>query len=176
MADVSQDSRRPVAAIQHEALVTIYECRYHQVKRMFPVDHRSRVSTMTNLYQLMANLVLFLHVVIVLFVVLGLVLVVVGNACGWRWVNNPWFRLSHLAAIAVVVAEVWLGIVCPLTTLEMWLRSQTGGAGYSGSFIEHWLNQLLYYQAPSWVFTVTYTVFGLLVLASWWIFPPTRSR
>lgn len=136
----------------------------------------NRVMAMTNLYQIMANLVLVLHVTIVLFVVLGLVLVFVGNACGWRWVNNPWFRLSHLVAIAVVVAEVWLDIVCPLTTLEMWLRSQTGDVAYSGGFIEHWLHHLLYYDAPGWVFTVAYTVFGLLVVATWWIFPPTRGR
>lgn len=131
---------------------------------------------MTNLYQIMADLVLFLHVAIVLFVMLGLVLVFVGNTCSWRWVNNPWFRLSHLAAIGVVVAEAWLGVVCPLTTLEMWLRDQAGETFYSGSFIEHWLHQLLYYDAPGWVFTVAYTVFGLLVLATWWIFPPTRGR
>lgn len=131
---------------------------------------------MTNLYQIMANLVLLLHVTIVLFVVLGLVLVFVGNASGWRWVNNPWFRLSHLLAIGVVVAEVWLDFVCPLTTLEMWLRAQTGGVGYSGGFIEHWLRHLLYYDAPAWVFTAAYTVFGLLVLATWWIYPPTRGR
>lgn len=131
---------------------------------------------MTNLYQILADLVLLLHVTIVLFVVLGLLLIFVGNLCGWRWVNNTWFRLSHLLAIGVVVAEVWLGIVCPLTTLEMWLRSQTGGLAYSGSFMEHWLHQLLYYEAPDWVFTAAYTVFGLLVLATWWIFPPTRGR
>ncbi|MEX0606274.1 MAG: DUF2784 domain-containing protein [Marinobacter sp.] len=131
---------------------------------------------MSNLYQIMADLVLFLHLAIVLFVMLGLVVVFVGNAWGWRWVNNPWFRLSHLAAIGVVVAQVWLDVVCPLTTLEMWLRDQTGGAVYSGSFIEHWLHQLLYYEAPAWVFTVAYTVFGLLVLATWWIYPPTRGR
>lgn len=131
---------------------------------------------MTNLYQIMANLVLLLHLTIVLFVLLGLVLVFAGNACGWRWVNNPWFRLSHLLAIGVVVAEVWLDIVCPLTALEMWLRSQTEGVGYSGGFIEHWLQRLLYYEAPAWVFTVAYTMFGLLVLATWWIFPPTRGR
>ncbi|WP_297190509.1 DUF2784 domain-containing protein [uncultured Porticoccus sp.] len=124
-------------------------------------------------YALFADLILVLHAGFVLFVVGGLGLIVLGNLCHWRWVNRWWFRLAHLGAIAVVVAESWLGWVCPLTTLEQWLRTRAGDASYSGSFIEHWLQQLLYYDAPPWVFLLIYSLFGLLVLASWWFFPPT---
>jgi hypothetical protein len=130
-------------------------------------------------YWLLANAVLVLHVAIVLFVVGGLLLVVAGNLRAWRWVNAWWFRLLHLAAIAVVAAQAWLGVVCPLTTLEMWLRLQAGADTYSGSFIEHWLQALLFWQGPSWVFTAAYSAFGLAVLAAWWYFPPSfrnRSR
>jgi polyferredoxin len=127
-------------------------------------------------YQLLADAVLALHVAVVVFVVAGLVLVVAGNLCGWHWVNALWFRLAHLAAIAFVVAESWLGWTCPLTTLEMWLRAKAMAPTYSGSFIEHWLQRLLYYDAPSWVFTLGYSLFGLLVLATWWYFPPTPRK
>lgn len=123
-------------------------------------------------YQLLADAVLSIHVAIVLFVVGGLALVLIGAWRGWAWVRTGWFRLTHLAAIGVVVLQAWLGVVCPLTSLEQWLRGQAHGATYSGSFIEHWLHRLLYYQAPSWVFTVAYTLFGLAVAASWWYFPP----
>lgn len=126
-------------------------------------------------YQLFADVVLALHVAIVVFVVFGLVLIVAGNLRGWRWVNALWFRLAHLAAIAVVVAESWIGMVCPLTTLELWLRSQSQGAVYEGSFIGHWLQRVLYYDAPPWVFTLGYTVFGMIVVATWWRYPP-RNR
>jgi hypothetical protein len=130
-----------------------------------------------SLSPLLANAVLLLHVGIAAFVVAGLVLVVAGNLMHWGWVNNAWLRIAHLAAICVVVAESWLGFVCPLTTLEMWLRSRAGEASYGGGFIEHWLQQLLYYSAPPWVFAVAYTGFALLVLASWWYFPPRfKSR
>ena len=124
-------------------------------------------------YTLFADLILILHVGFVLFVVGGLVLIVLGNLCHWRWVNQWWFRLVHLGAITVVVAESWVGWACPLTTFEQWLRTRAGDASYSGSFIEHWLQQLLYYDAPTWVFLLIYSLFGLLVLASWWLFPPT---
>ena len=123
----------------------------------------------------LANLVLVLHVAVVLFVVGGLVLIALGNWRRWRWVNAWWFRLAHLAAIAVVVAESWFGIVCPLTTLEAWLRVRAGAPVYGGSgFIEHWLHRLLYYDAPAWVFTLGYTAFALLVALAWWRFPPRR--
>lgn len=125
-------------------------------------------------FQVLADAVLALHVALVLFVVAGLVLVVGGNVRRWGWVNHLWFRLLHLAAIAVVVGEAWLGVVCPLTTLEMWLRAQAGAARYGGGFIEHWLGRLLYYDAPAWVFTSAYTLFGAAVVASWWWFPPAR--
>jgi hypothetical protein len=125
-----------------------------------------------NIYQALADLVLACHVLIVLFVVVGLLLVVVGNLRGWRWVNRPLFRLLHLTTILIVVAEAWLGIVCPLTTLERWLRVQAGVQGHAQGFIEYWLQRLLYYTAPDWVFTLAYTLFGLLVVFTWWRFPP----
>lgn len=126
-------------------------------------------------YALLADVVLVLHFALVVFVVGGALFVLLGNLAGWRWVNAFGFRLAHLAAIGFVVAEAWLGASCPLTTLEMWLRAQARGATYSSSFVEHWVQRLLYFDAPPWVFVLLYSLFGLLVLALWFRFPP-RSR
>ena len=123
-------------------------------------------------YQQLADAVLALHVLIVVFVVLGLVLTVVGNICRWNWVNNLQFRIFHLLAIAIVVAESWFGITCPFTILESWLRSLAQQATYQSSFIEHWLSQLLSYEAPGWMFTLAYSMFGVLAILSWWFYPP----
>lgn len=123
-------------------------------------------------YLMAADLLLFGHALFVAFVVLGLVLILVGKFVSWAWVRNPWFRSAHLAAIGIVVLQSWVGVSCPLTTWEMALRHRAGDAAYSGSFISHWLEYLLYYQAPAWVFTVCYTVFASIVVASWvWIRP-----
>lgn len=127
-------------------------------------------------YQLLADAVLSLHVAVVAFVVGGLVLIIVGNLRAWRWVNTLWFRMVHLTAIAVVVAEAWFGAVCPLTSVEMRLRAKASATTYAGSFIEHWFQRILYYEAPSWVFTAAYTLFGLVVAATWWYFPPRIRR
>ena len=124
---------------------------------------------------LFANLVLVLHLCVAAFVIAGLALILVGNLARWHWVNHLWFRLAHLVAIAVIVGEAWFGIACPLTLLEMWLRSRAGAVTYAGGFIEHWLSSLLYYQAPPWVFILAYSLLGILVVASWCYFPP-KSR
>ena len=126
-------------------------------------------------YRFLADAVLALHVAIVLFVVGGLLAVLAGNWRGWGWVNRLWFRASHLAAIGIVVAEAWAGAVCPLTTFETWLRLQAGGRTYGSSFIGHWLQRLLYYDAPQWVFVAAYSAFGAAVLAAWWLFPPRHT-
>ena len=121
---------------------------------------------------LVADVILLLHVLFVIFVVLGLLIIFVGNALAWSWVRNPWFRLMHLLAIAVVVAHSWLNIMCPLTVIEMDLRTRAGDTAYSGSFVSHWLEVILYYQAPPWVFVVCYTTFGAIVVAGWfWVRP-----
>ena len=129
-------------------------------------------------FQWLADAVLVLHAAVVAFVVGGLALVWVGHGLGWRWVDGISFRLTHALAIAFVVAESWLGVVCPLTSLEQLARARAGRPtlGEGQSFIGYWLSRLLYYDAPGWVFTLAYSLFGLLVVATWWRFPPRRSR
>lgn len=126
-------------------------------------------------YRLLADVVLVLHFGVVVFVVGGLAAVLVGNWLGWRWVNGWWFRLIHLMAIAGIVTQSWLGKLCPLTTLESGLRARAGDSGYAGSFIEHWLGRVMFFEAPLSVFVLAYTAFAIVVLASWWWFPPRRS-
>jgi hypothetical protein len=127
-----------------------------------------------SLYVLAADAILVSHVLLVAFIVVGLVLIYIGKWLSWAWVRNYWFRLLHLAAITVVVLLSWVGAVCPLTTWETEMRELAGGQGYEGSFIEHWLQSILYYEAPAWVFIVAYTVFAGVVAASWFTVPPKR--
>ena len=126
------------------------------------------------LYRLAADFILLLHVIFVLFIVLGLALIYLGRTRNWAWIRNFWLRLSHLLAIALIAVQAWLGKICPLTTLEMALRSRAGDATYSGAFIAHWLETLLYYEAPAWAFAVCYTIFGVLVAGSWFWIPPQQ--
>ena len=124
------------------------------------------------LYLLAADALLILHLLVAAFIVIGLLLIILGKFRGWSWVRNPWFRLTHVAAISVVTIETWLEVICPLTIWENTLRSHAGDTAYSGSFISHLLETILYYRAPPWIFTICYTLFGVIVVASWiWVRP-----
>lgn len=124
------------------------------------------------MYLIAADATLFIHVSFVGFVILGLILVFVGKLLSWSWVRNRRFRIAHLAAIGIVVLQSWFSVICPLTLWEMELRDKAGDVTYPGSFVAHWLETLLYYRAPEWVFILLYTLFGALVVGSWfWVRP-----
>lgn len=123
---------------------------------------------------LLADVVLLLHFAFVAFVVLTVPCIYLGRAVHWRWVSRFWLRVIHLAGIGIVTTQAWAGVVCPLTDLEMWLRRQGGQETYAGSFIEHWLHRVLYWDLPAWVFVTAYSLFAALVLFTWIIVPPQK--
>ena len=123
-----------------------------------------------------ANLTLVAHASFVAFVVVGQVLILGGWVRGWRWTRNPAFRLIHLGAIALVVLESWFGVVCPLTWLEFRLRAAAGSPVAADGFLAYWLQRLIFYDAPSWVFTLVHTVFGAVVAATLVLYPPRMRR
>ena len=121
----------------------------------------------------LADLVLVVHAAFVAFVVVGLVLIWVGWLRGWVFVRNFWFRAGHLAVIGVVAAESLLGFVCPLTTWEDRLRLLAGGQQrYEGTFIQHWLHRLIFFDLDERVFTIAYLAIFLAVTLSFWLIPP----
>ncbi len=126
-------------------------------------------------YPILANTVLAIHATFVAFVVLTVPCIYLGKSLNWQWVRIYWLRIAHLAGICIVVAQAWAGVICPLTTLEMWLREKAGIATYGESFIEHWLQQLIYWNFPAWVFICIYSIFALLVIYTWYVVPPTKN-
>jgi hypothetical protein len=124
------------------------------------------------LASLIADVILVVHCAFIAFVVGGQACVLVGRFRDWGWVRNFTFRVCHLLAIGIVVAQAWANQICPLTVWENALREAAGERSYSETFIAHWVGKLVYYDAPPWVFTVAYSVFGALVLFSWvWVRP-----
>jgi len=99
----------------------------------------------------LADLILALHLVFVLFVVLGGLLVL-------KWSRAAWLHIP--AAIWGVLIE-YTGWICPLTPLENALRTRGGEAGYNGGFIEHYIQPLLY---PAGLTRSTQVVLGSAVL------------
>lgn len=125
---------------------------------------------------LLADVVLVVHALFVLFVVAGQMLILIGLWRGWAWVRRRVLRQLHLLAIGVVVVQAWLGILCPLTIIENELRMRAGAIPYAGSFIRHWLQRILFYDAEPWVFTAVYTIFAGVVILTWVLARPDRPR
>jgi hypothetical protein len=123
----------------------------------------------------LADIVAIIHLGYVVFVILGFILIVVGIIFRWRWIRNPWFRILHLAAIIAVAMEAIVGVYCPLTMLEFRLRYPTGLFQERISFIGSFIDSILFYEAPSWVFTAVYTAFAMLVFITFIIAPPARK-
>jgi hypothetical protein len=124
------------------------------------------------LYRFLADLVVVAHGAYVAFVIFGQVAVLYGLARKRSWARNPYFRWLHLLAIAVVVLQSWLGMACPLTDLENYLRGLASQSGYPGDFIAYWVHEVLFYELPTWVFVLGYSIFGALVLATFVLAPP----
>lgn len=85
-------------------------------------------------YRLLADVVVAVHGLFIVFVVLG-------GFLAWRW---RWVAGLHLPCAAWGVLIEFRHWVCPLTPLENHLRAKAGAQGYEGGFIEHYLLPVIY--------------------------------
>ncbi len=120
---------------------------------------------------MLADLIFILHAAVVLFNAGGLLLILIGAPLNWSLIRNRKFRITHVALISFVTVETILGVSCPLTVLEDWLRGISG----QQSFVQRWVGGLIYWDAPPWVFTVLYLLVTILIVVAWKIVPPRPS-
>jgi hypothetical protein len=102
-------------------------------------------------YRLLADAVVIVHALFVVFVV-------AGGLLALRWPRVLWIHLP--AAIWGALIE-FAGWICPLTPLENALRRRGGEAGYAGGFVEHYVLPVLY---PAALTRTTQLVLGALVI------------
>ncbi|MEJ2697302.1 MAG: DUF2784 domain-containing protein [Candidatus Sulfobium sp.] len=113
-------------------------------------------------YKILADAVVMVHFFWILFLIFGAV-------PGVRWKAVKIIHVSGLAFAVVIQAFGWY---CPLTDLEVWLRSkQNPSATYTGSFIVHYAEKLVYIELPP---TVILAGTVLVVCFSAWMY--LRSR
>jgi lysylphosphatidylglycerol synthetase-like protein (DUF2156 family) len=127
-------------------------------------------------YSSLADLVVVIHVAYVAYIIVGLALILVGLGRKWRWVRNPWFRLTHLAAILIVVLELVFKTTCPLTVLEMKLRALAGQPITEATFVERLMYYILSGWLPGSVTNSVYVVVALVISATFIFAPPRRGR
>ncbi len=120
-----------------------------------------------------AIIVLALHLMVIVFNVAGCVLIPVGAWLGWRWVRELWWRLAHLLSLAVVAVQAMLGRACFLT---LW-QGDLSGSSHVQPLIEEWMNGLIYWSLPLWVFAAAYVAVFAYVIGLWvWVRPRTSRQ
>ncbi len=116
----------------------------------------------------MIELVLFIHFLVILFLIIGFPIVLKYNSLLWR--------IIHAGTLAFVSLLMVFGLPCPLTVLEEGLR---GSQVYGGSFIASWLNRIIYLEGFDASF-VPYMAVGFSVLVGssffWRPLKPKKSN
>lgn len=129
-------------------------------------------------YGIAADLLVAIHLAYVAYVVLGQLAIVIAAPLKWQWARNPWFRFTHLTAIAVVAYEAVNKLRCPLTVWEEQLR-ELGGQTFNGSetFMGRVLHDVLFVEnVPEIAFTIGYCGMALLVAQGLIMYPPRWFR
>ena len=118
-----------------------------------------------------ADTVLILHFLVIIFIISLYFLIPYGYSKNWKFVKNYKIRLAHLMLIFFITLETFLGIICPLTTLENDLRGQS----YSETFISFWISKVIYWDLPTTFFIVAYTIFLIFAIILWLKFLPKKN-
>jgi hypothetical protein len=99
-----------------------------------PPVRRGVPSLMGMVFDVLAAVVMVVHLAFILFVAAGALL-------AWRWPRLVWL---HVPAVVWGVGIIVIGYECPLTPLEKWLRRRAGDNGYEGGFVDRYVEDVIY--------------------------------
>ncbi|HEY3346253.1 MAG TPA: DUF2784 domain-containing protein, partial [Nitrospirota bacterium] len=100
-------------------------------------------------YRILADITVSAHFLWILFLIFG----------GLWGRRIKAVKIAHVSGLVFAFFINLLGIYCPLTYLETWLRTMFAPAtAYSGSFISHYLERVIYLNLPP------YGIFALTVI------------
>ncbi len=124
----------------------------------------------------LADLIVIVHFLYLIFTVLGELLVITGGFLHWKWVKKRGVRIPHLIAVLLVAMEAFAGLLCPLTSLEYNLRKSAGQpVDESMSFAARLIHKIIFYDLPDRFFIFLYAGFGALVILTM-LFVPIEKR
>jgi len=118
------------------------------------------------MHLLLAEFIVILHLLFIIFALIGGLLVI-------KWPRLVWL---HIPVVVWGALTEFLGLICPLTPLEIWLRQQAGVDPYQGGFISHYLLPLVYPPGLTpgiqWLLGGSLVTFNILIYA--WLY--TRNQ
>jgi len=115
-------------------------------------------------YKLLADAVVLIHFLWILFLFFG---ATVGA-------KYRVLRILHLSGLAFALITEILGWYCPLTYLEVWLRSKHDPhLAYTGSFIIHYVEKMIYLELSRMPIVI-----GTVILVGFnvWFYRKRRER
>jgi len=106
-------------------------------------------------YKILADIVVIIHFLWILFLVSG----------AFPGVKNKAIKIFHISGLVFAFVIQIFGWYCPLTHLEVWLRAKHDPSlAYAGSFIIHYMEGFIYLEIPAWlVFSLTLLLIGFNV-------------
>jgi hypothetical protein len=127
-------------------------------------------------YAALATAVLLFHLLVVLFNVFGMIVIPLGAWRGWVFVRVWWWRALHVAILMLVAVQGVLGRACFLSLWQSALQRWAGEGASDAPFVARFINRLLFWPLPLWVFAVLYVAVCVYVLVLWWLVPPILHR
>ncbi|HVN72632.1 MAG TPA: DUF2784 domain-containing protein [Desulfomonilia bacterium] len=108
---------------------------------------------MTNglIWQILADGVVLLHLGFIIFVIFGGIFIVFQSKVLW----------FHIPCVIWGILVELIGFICPLTPLENYMRIHAGRSPYSGDFVIHYIEPVIY---PEGLTRELQIVMGLLVI------------
>lgn len=135
---------------------------------------------MTTIYAILADVVVFVHLLYMGYVVFGQLAIMIGWVLRWQWIRNPWFRVSHLAMILIVAGEAMVNFTCPLTTWEADLRELAGQGRNpeNPTFTSRVMRKVQFAGADYWpeYIETSYYWAAAIILATALLVPPRFRR
>jgi hypothetical protein len=129
------------------------------------------------LYQVLADITVFIHLLFILFLIFGLLLIVLGIFKKWPIIKDIKFRALHLLGFLIVVGFEFAGLLCPLTYLEIYLREKEDLNGvYFGSFIAHYIEKIIYWEIPLELIVIPTSAVTFLTALLFILVPPEIKR
>jgi uncharacterized protein DUF2784 len=123
-----------------------------------------------------AQLVLFVHLLVVLFIVSGLIAIPLGSKLHWGFVSLFAYRAAHAGAMTIVVLQKLLGKLC---FLSVWEFDLLRGAGQRETDMQPafaFADRLIHWNMPLWFFTLLYALVWVYIIWLWRRFPPKLPK
>lgn len=128
-------------------------------------------------YRLLADFLVIIHFIWILFMLWGFlktIIAIIKN--DKKFLSRFILRTVHLAGILYVGILIFIHKPCPLTIWEIKLRVLSGIKSYAGSFIIHYIENLVYPDVPAWVVEIPSIIVGSVSCLFYIIFPPFSKK